>query len=283
MTSNEIKRIKRTSWNYEEEKILIENYEKVGATECSKLLDRTTRACFDMAKKLGLRYNKSSNYNNKEKLQKIVSESNTYVEVLAKLNLKKGCGNSNTLKKYIKQYNINTEHFFTKEQRAEHLKHNNTKLELDDMLILNSTSSRNSLKKRLYDEGIKERKCELCGQDENWNGKKMSLILDHINGINDDNRLENLRIVCPNCNATLDTHCGKNNKKNDLSFCECGDKKSKRAKQCSKCFGISNRKIEWPDYENLIKDINELGYSGTGKKYNVSYNAIKEWVLKLEK
>jgi len=59
----------------------------------------------------------------------------------------------------------------------------------------------------LYQEKLKNKVCELCGQDENWNGKKMSLILDHINGINNDNRLENLRIVCPNCNATLDTHC----------------------------------------------------------------------------
>ena len=63
------------------------------------------------------------------------------------------------------------------------------------------------MKNRLYDEGLKERKCELCGQDENWYGKKMSLILDHINGVNNDSRIENLRILCPNCNATLPTHC----------------------------------------------------------------------------
>jgi hypothetical protein len=59
-------------------------------------------------------------------------------------------------------------------------------------------------------------------QGEEWVGKKMSLILDHINGVNNDNRIEN-RIVCPNCNATLDTHCGKIRvkkilKKVDLGF-----------------------------------------------------------------
>ena len=66
------------------------------------------------------------------------------------------------------------------------------------------------LKNRLYKEGIKKRECELCGQDEIWKGKKISLILVHKNGIFNDNRLKNLRIVCPNCNATLETHCGRN-------------------------------------------------------------------------
>lgn len=61
--------------------------------------------------------------------------------------------------------------------------------------------------RKIYEAGLKQRKCELCGQGEDWNGMKISLILDHINGINNDHRIENLRIVCPNCNATLDTHC----------------------------------------------------------------------------
>ena len=63
----------------------------------------------------------------------------------------------------------------------------------------------------------------LCGQDENWKGVKISLILDHINGIYNDNRIENLRIVCPNCNAGLDTFAGRNNKK-VKNQCSCGNK-----------------------------------------------------------
>ena len=65
-------------------------------------------------------------------------------------------------------------------------------------------------------------------------GKKMSLILDHVNGVYNDNRIDNLRIVCANCNATLPTHCGKHNKKK-RECVDCGIKISKAATRCQGC------------------------------------------------
>ena len=55
--------------------------------------------------------------------------------------------------------------------------------------------------------------CACCGIEAIWNGKPMPLILDHINGINDDNRLENLRFVCSNCDSQLDTYKARNKRK----------------------------------------------------------------------
>lgn len=52
--------------------------------------------------------------------------------------------------------------------------------------------------------------CDECKCDDNWRGKKMPLILDHINGVRDDNRLENLRFLCSNCDSIQDTYKSKN-------------------------------------------------------------------------
>jgi hypothetical protein len=82
---------------------------------------------------------------------------------------------------------------------------------LEEVLVEHATYSRGSLKRRLFAAGLKAPVCELCGRGDLWRGRRMAVILDHINGVPDDNRLQNLRIVCPNCEATLETHCGRKN------------------------------------------------------------------------
>ena len=81
------------------------------------------------------------------------------------------------------------------------------RIALEEILVERSTSVSQKLKARLYEAGLKQRACERCGQDEVWGGRRIGLILDHMNGVRDDNRLENLQIVCPNCAAALETHC----------------------------------------------------------------------------
>lgn len=65
------------------------------------------------------------------------------------------------------------------------------------------------LHNRLLSEGIKEHRCECCGNTE-WNGKPIPLQLDHIDGDSHNHVLSNLRMLCPNCHAQTDTYCGKN-------------------------------------------------------------------------
>ena len=114
----------------------------------------------------------------------------------------------------------------------------------------------------------------MCGNDGNWNGSKISLILDHINGVNNDNRLDNLRFVCPNCNATLDTHC--KGSKGLIS-------KIPKVKKLIRADRPSLRKVERPDMNTLLNEVEQMGYSATGKKYGVSDNAIRKWINRYKK
>jgi len=200
----------------------------------------------------------------KENLEEIVKSSSSVREVLEKMGLRSAGGNFRTLKKYTSLYQIDTSHFVKKhEEMVKRMK--TKKVNLADVMVENSSFSRTYLKERMYEEGLKLRVCEICGQGEIWNGKKMSLILDHINGIHNDNRLENLRIVCPNCNATLETHCGKN-------------KFQKKKENKKKIPRPERRKVDRPPLEVLKKEVAENGYSATGRKYNVSDNAIRKWI-----
>lgn len=112
-----------------------------------------------------------------EELENAAKISSSYVEVLRNLGMCETGNNYITLKKYISLWKISIEHFATASERARKYL-NKPPRPLEEILIKNSTYNRTNLKKRLYEAGLKKPICELCGQDENWQGKKMSLILD---------------------------------------------------------------------------------------------------------
>lgn len=146
----------------------------------------------------------------KEYLEKLVLESTCIWDVVVKTGMSKQQGNYRYIANLIRKNKISEDHFINQKKRGDRKSKT-----LDEWLVKDKflTANGNSIKKKLYKAGLKQPICEKCGQNENWNGEKISLILDHINGDRDNNLLENLRILCPNCNATLPTHCGKNRKK----------------------------------------------------------------------
>lgn len=118
-----------------------------------------------------------------------------------------------TVQKRVAQNGIDTSHF-TGQSWAKGLRgrSSSTKIPLSEILVENSTyTGTSTLKKRLIQEGLLEFKCAGlgCGITE-WRGIPAPLELDHVNGVRTDNRIPNLRLLCPNCYAQTDTYCGKN-------------------------------------------------------------------------
>lgn len=145
-------------------------------------------------------------------LRNAVKESKSYRNVIKILGLIPAGGNYDQVKKYIKEYDISTEHF-TGMLWNKGLKFDfKPKRELEEILQKNITYQSFKLKKRLFLAKIKEPKCEICSWAQKSVDGRVPLELDHINGDRHDNRLENLRILCPNCHSLQITHRGKNRK-----------------------------------------------------------------------
>ena len=226
-----------------------------------------------------------------------IAQSRSWSEALRRLGYSPRGGNPKTLRKYAAKWEISTEHFDPAAASLDGLRRSWRKpTPLAEILVDGSTYNRNHLKNRLLREGVKQAICELCGQGEIWRGRRMALILDHVNGHSTDNRLENLRIVCPNCAATLDTHCGRKNRHPPRECARCGQlfiAMHARQRYCSRYCGArwdrngvprpGARKVERPAHEQLVREIETLGYLGVGRRYGVCDNAIRKWVREYER
>lgn len=88
-------------------------------------------------------------------------------------------------------------------------KHSASPKPIEDLLVENSTANSQVVKRRLIMAGLLADVCVGCGTGPEWNGKPLTLQLDHINGDSSDHRIENLRILCPNCHSQTPTFGGR--------------------------------------------------------------------------
>lgn len=136
--------------------------------------------------------------------KEIIYNSNNYTEALSGFGKSDRGTNITELKKFILENNIDISHFGKKIFKHKQISHPT------ELFKKNSPVERGTIKQLILRLNLLEYKCSICNLNPIWKNKKLTLIIDHINGINNDNRLSNLRFVCPNCDSQLETFTGRN-------------------------------------------------------------------------
>ncbi len=201
----------------------------------------------------------------KEELILLVQKSNSISEILRYFGLVNKGHNYKTLKSRLLIDNIDDSE--VKERSNKNRKRGKPVL-LEHVLVTNSAYNRHHLKKRLIKNKLIEEKCAICGLLPIWNNQKLTMILDHINGIYNDSRIENLRLICPNCNSQTKTFAGRNVKHE--TKIKSIDKRHKPK--------FHLRKIIRPDLQTLLEETKEHGFRATGRKYGVRDSTVKKWI-----
>jgi len=235
----------------------------------------------------------------KEQLEKIVAKCYTTSDCLRMMGYGTSGDNPRKLNKLIERYGIDTSHF--QQRRGSKRKTNK------EIFRYGSLVSQSTLRTRFHDV-CDEYKCSICGLPPEWHGKQLTLMLDHVDGDHQNNVVENLRWVCPNCNSQLpttgyhgirkydkfgnpvkgervpivDTH-DKNNRQK-IRCPQCGRLMSKQADLCQKCAGKAKRKrheeglpVTRDELKGLIRT---KSFTEIGKQFHLSDNAIRKWCKK---
>lgn len=142
------------------------------------------------------------------------------------------------------------------------------------------------VKRKIIKDKLIPYECNLCHIND-WKDDRLVLQLDHINGNSQDNRLKNLRLLCPNCHSQTDTFCGRNRNGKIYKTCYCMDcdiKISYGRLRCKECSDIhKTAKVDWPDHDKLVKMVEESSYRKVGKIFNVSGETVRNRVKKLSR
>ncbi len=219
---------------------------------------------------------------NWDNLPTIVAQNATFSGMLRQLGLTMSPGNWYQLKGKIKERGLDTSHVLGK---AHGTSISPKKRSLASLLRKESRIGSSALRKKLLQANVLENKCNVCGLGPIWNDQPLTLQLDHKNGDPFDNRLENLRIICPNCHTQTATFTGKNISRRYrapgcAALCRtCGSSVSRGFNRCSSCFGKEKEKrTAWPSAQVVKQQVLRTSYLEVAQQLGVSDNAVRKFL-----
>lgn len=146
----------------------------------------------------------------KENLIEAAKESINMRQLISRLGLVYAGGNYAQVRKYVHEYRVDISHFTGRGWNEGRRGDYRPIRSLEQILVKGSGYQTFKLKRRLFREGLKAIRCEECGWARKSEDGRVPLELDHVNGDSTDNRLENPRVLCPNCHSLKPTHRGRN-------------------------------------------------------------------------
>jgi hypothetical protein len=217
-----------------------------------------------------------------EEVESAINNSSTIKEFLQNLGMKVNNGNYRLAGNIAKHYGLQlNKHDISDNGR---LLMQVNKLPTEEFFVDGVSRNGISIRKRLINDLGYEDKCSIeeCGQGPIWLGLPITLQVDHIDGDRFNNKLDNLRILCPNCHTQTKTF-SNGQRITTYNYCECGVRISKNAVHCQKhvvqtVARVS--KITYPPIPELVERVSTIGYAATGLELNISGNAIKKHLTK---
>ena len=187
----------------------------------------------------------------------LIKNSTRMKDVLSYFSLQNKGNNFKTVKSRINELQLDISHFLSKSESSRFSRKMTLDKFKENCLCEHATMNRGHVKEYILKFGLMEYKCNMCGNTGTWLNQKLSLHLEHINGISDDNRITNLCFLCPNCHSQTDTYAGKKRTKSNI-----GEKSARKTK------------IVWPPLQEMEKLIWSMPSSALALKLGVSDVAI---------